>query len=716
MLCIAGQELHVTRSDYYSCVINGREFSGRQFMGEDKPLVGNGGQSGLWPEFDHLAAYSNNDNRVNGNTVRLDPGTLVKRCIYGCYFNGGFNRVVRERLVERPINVSGNRVIATQAKLSHEVFGCYVEFEPCKDWREEVCVHGNIVISSGCQHTTYGDREEYSIDMRGGFIEAIATANYEYKNAVCANCNRVEIINNRGKINAYGGYVKIRHVATSRNHRCNFSTVQASSNTVIIDGGEYVGNISKGIYGGYVEIGLEGYTRHTCITSPIRATNNTVIIKGNPDLSGVTIWGGYTGDGSGPYLPDTDSFTGNKLNIEGRIRGRLRGVTEFEEYNFSKVEANAPAVLSVRCALDLSRSKVGVRVEGEAKEGDRVNLIESQGEVSQANRINIYRNGLVEYEYSRVEETNLLGLIIRGIRATEQAQGINQAASAGVVVVGQGLGFIADRGIEEAVGAVKGKEGVEVFGAIEGERNKYKNVTDVKIEGMKGVGGIAKGFKGGEVVGGIYVEHGKGDYKIEEVEGIGEVRYTGVGGLIRKVIGEKWYIDGSVNLGQYGVEYKKEIIGIEVEDIGYDSEGMYEGIHVGCGYDMDVSKDVKIGLTGKMLVTRQEGKKIELKNGVPIEIEGVVVGKVRGGVKGEYRYSEKILPYVGIGYEYGVFGEGKGRVEGIELKGIELKGGTGIGEIGVESRIGGVRIELRGSGYIGKREGVEGALKFGYAI
>jgi hypothetical protein len=618
-----------------------------------------------------------------------------------------------------PINISGNRVIATQARLPNHIYGCYVNFDPGKDWKEEVCVHNNVVISSVCSSHDTSDDVGNRIHLYGGAIDVETIYKEEYKNGVYANCNRVEIVNSRSRyLEAYGGYVKICHEGASLYHRFNFSSVETSSNTVIIDGGEFWRHSL--VCGGYIVVEFKNYGRQTCLSCPMRATNNTVTIKGSPDLRSARIYGGRIENSAisrDVYLFDVDSFSGNKLNIESRIRGTVEWVKNFEEYNFSKVEVNAPVVLSLEKGVDLSRSKVGVKVEGEAREGDRLNLIESQEPISPVGVIKVIgRGGLIEYESERSENPRELALMIRGLRATPQAQGINRAVSAGMVVVGQGIGFIADRGIEEAVRAVKGKEEVEVFGAVEADRSKYKNVTDVKIEAMKAAGGIAKSYKEGEVVAGLYVEHGKGDYKIEEVESEGDVRYTGVGGLVRKWIGEKRYIEGSVNVGGYGIEYKNEIRGKEEEDLGYDYKGMYEGVHIGCGYEIEASRGIEIGITGKMLVTRQEGKQIKLNNGEPIEIEGVTVGKVGGGLKMKSKCSEKILPYVGIGYEYGIFGEGKGKVEGISLKEIDLKGGTGIGEIGIESRIGELRIELRGRGNIGKREAIEGLLKVGYTI
>jgi hypothetical protein len=448
------------------------------------------------------------------------------------------------------------------------------------------------------------------------------------------------------------------------------------SNRVNIDGGKIRGDV----FGGRSYRG--------------KAVNNVVIIEGGPKFGPSTvIYGGHSG------TEGQDVLRGNRLEIGSR-KVRVKegeGVKNFKVCNFNNVGVNEPPVL---------------RVEGKTREGDRVNVIESRGEVSQAERINLFRDGLVEYDYMRLENPQVLTMIIKGETATEQAQVINKAA--GVVVVGQGKGFITEKGIEEAVRAAKGKEGIEVFGVVEGESSKYKKDTEVKIEGVKVVGGVAKRVNEGEVVIGGYVEHGKGDYKIEEEEGVGNVRYAGIGGLLKKGVGERGYIQGSVSLGGYGIEYENEMNG--TEDIGYDYKVMYERIHIGSGYKVEASERINVEMGGKIMVTGQERKELRLRNGKPIKIQGVVMRKVKGELKMEWKCGEKILPYVGMGYEYGVLGEVKGKVEGVQIKELDLKGGEGIGEIGIEAMMGRVNINIKGRGYVGIREGIEGMLKVKYAI
>jgi hypothetical protein len=143
---------------------------------------------------------------------------------------------------------------------------------------------------------------------------------------------------------------------------------------------------------------------------------------------------------------------------------------------------------------------------------------------------------------------------------------------------------------------------------------------------------------------------------------------------------------------------------------------MYVGGHIGCGYKREVSSVIDVNVGCKLLMMKQEGKEVKLSNGIPVEFEEATSGKIKGIAKAGYKCSEKVVQYIGIGYEYELLGSAKGKVEGVELKEVDIKGGSGIGEIGVGGVVGNINIDLRGTGSIGKKEGVELMLKVGYAI
>jgi hypothetical protein len=512
--------------------------------------------------------------------------------------------------------------------------------------------------------------------------------------------NRVRIIGGRVEEEVYGG-------------RC----LQRGRVEGSVYGGDIRGNASEKIgkvEGNKVEI-ISGEIKRNVYGGSGPGGRNVVELKGSPKFGKETMISGGGGEG-------------NTLNIETREQVVVYGIRDFENYNFNRVRVNEPARIKVVGAtnnyvmgiwrVDLEKVKVVGRVEGEGKEGEIVNLIEAEDGVTQAKSIELYKGGgLVKLSHERVGNPKELSLEIKGKEATPQAQKLNEVGATGMIIVGEGLGFLSEKGIEEAVGAVKGKTGAELFVGVGGESSKYKSGIEMRIEGVRAVGGIAKSMKEREVVIGGYVEHGKGDYKVEEVEGKGMSSYVGVGGLGRVKIGEGLYIDMSMGVGRQGVEFESKGLNVLAkEDIGYEYRSMYVGGHVGCGYKREVGEKVNIEVGGKVLLMRQEGKKVEMTNGAPVEIEGATSGKIKGLVRAGYKSKEGVEPYVGVGYEYELMGRGKGKVEGVELKEVDIKGGIGIGEVGVSGEVGDINIKISGRGYIGEREGVEGMVKVGYSI
>jgi hypothetical protein len=633
-------------------------------------------------------AYGGKSNKriAQGNILEMKGGRIFKDA-YGGY---GEANAINNRLTITNGDIvgeayggranteiaEGNILEMTGGTISNNAFGGYGEANAINN--RLTITNGDIVGGAYGGKSNKGVALENKLEMTGGTI--IKDAYGGYGDGTAIN-NILNISRGTIKGNVIGGRGKL----------------DANNNKVIINGGEFWANV----YGGISENGV--------------AIFNSIEIRRDPKFSSNTvIYGGYsTRDGA-------EVFTGNTLNLETEGPVVLKGIKNFESYNFGKVIVNAPAVLKVATDVNLTRSKVVGKVEGEVKEGDRVNLIEAEDGVTEAKSIEMYKgSGLVKLIHERVGNEKELSLKIKGQEVTLQAQKINEVGATGMILVGQGLGFLSERGIEEAVGSVKGKRGrgVEVFVGVGGESSKYKSGMEMNIEGIRAVGGVAKSMEEGKVVVGGYVEHGKGNYKVEEVEGKGMTSYVGVGGLGRVMVGEEVYIDMSMGVGRQGIEFDGNRLNVLTkENIGYEYRSMYVGGHIGCGYKREVGEKVNIEMVGKVLMVRQEGKEVKLTNGVPVEIEGATSGKIKGLAKANYKCKEKVVPYVGVGYEYEFLGKSKGKVEGVELKEIDLKGGSGIGEIGVSSVMGDINIKLSGRGYIGVREGVEGMLKVGYSI
>ena len=79
-----------------------------------------------------------------------------------------------------------------------------------------------------------------------------------------------------------------------------------------------------------------------------------------------------------------------------------------------------------------------------------------------------------------------------------------------------------------------------------------------------------------------------------------------------------------------------------------------------------------------------------------------------------YGLNEHVKPYAGAAFEYEFAGDAKGTTNGLDINTPSLKGGTGVGELGLmftPSKDLPLSIDLGIQGYVGKREGVTGSLQ-----
>ncbi|MCL2075578.1 MAG: hypothetical protein FWH15_10115, partial [Betaproteobacteria bacterium] len=76
--------------------------------------------------------------------------------------------------------------------------------------------------------------------------------------------------------------------------------------------------------------------------------------------------------------------------------------------------------------------------------------------------------------------------------------------------------------------------------------------------------------------------------------------------------------------------------------------------------------------------------------------------------------SDYVSPYVGAYYDYEFGGKVKATANGESIAAPSLKGGTGVGELGLSfapSRSTPLSIDLGVQGYTGRRQGVTGSLQ-----
>jgi outer membrane autotransporter protein len=143
----------------------------------------------------------------------------------------------------------------------------------------------------------------------------------------------------------------------------------------------------------------------------------------------------------------------------------------------------------------------------------------------------------------------------------------------------------------------------------------------------------------------------------------------------------------------------------------YNAASAYYSLHAGTGYIWDITEKASLDLHGKYFWTRQEGKDLTLSTRDPLSFDDADSSRLRLGGRFAFAASECLSPYVGAAWEYEFDGKARANTYGYAVDAPSLKGGTGVGELGVAYRRNAFTADLGVQGYVGKREGVTGSLR-----
>ena len=102
-----------------------------------------------------------------------------------------------------------------------------------------------------------------------------------------------------------------------------------------------------------------------------------------------------------------------------------------------------------------------------------------------------------------------------------------------------------------------------------------------------------------------------------------------------------------------------------------------------------------------------------LSTGEEVDFEDIDSSRLRFGTRLDYRVNEYITPYIGVAWEHEFDGESSATTNNLPILEPDLRGDTGIGEIGLTitpSENIPLTVDLGLTGYVGTREGISGSL------
>ncbi len=637
----------------------------------------------------------------NDNTLTIRSGGRANNSAYGGYLSyimGSHNST----------NIDSNTAtVEAGGSVGNNFYGGWASVG---DTAYNLTVSGNSAIVAG----------QVTNNVGGGGIDA-NNNNVNEKGEAIVDNNTVTI----RKDAVIGGNVFGAMVDTYDNAGNKAST---SGNKVFIEGG----TISGDVYGAAL---------NTVNANNFSANENTVTISGTPSMAGSTLYGASINGGS-------DHGTGNKLVL--KTTGlTVTGVRDFQIIDFIlPTDAVRDAtVLKVTGSAALDGVEINMGMAGSSptlKVNDTITLIDAStaSDVSGADSVGPGA-GLVGIDTVFGFDTEYLDgklvakiTTINGVgggdtdldlKVRTQLQSVAESRMSGLGILAMGADMVEGQAIPQIRALGTQAAGLTPFAVMGASTMRYNSGSHVDVDGFTLAAGMgwnsSRGASGcGNLLLGAFFEAGWGNYDSHNsfssaptIRGEGDTSFYGGGILARYDTGFGLYAEGSFRVGEVQSDYSSnDFVGFQGSYVDYDATALYYGAHVGAGYTFNLSERSGLDVYAKYNWTRQGNDTARIQ-GSHFNFKKMDSHRVRMGARYIHTFrtsgGAQLSPYAGAAFEYEFDSKSKVAVNGVDLKSPSVKGGTGIGEVGVsyrpsaESRL---SMDLGVQGYVGKREGVRG--------
>ena len=138
---------------------------------------------------------------------------------------------------------------------------------------------------------------------------------------------------------------------------------------------------------------------------------------------------------------------------------------------------------------------------------------------------------------------------------------------------------------------------------------------------------------------------------------------------------------------------------------------------MGAGYQFVINPNNKFDLSLKYLWSNVESNDVKVA-GDQIHFDSLDSHRLRLNGENSYQLNKNISLLTGVGFEYELDGKASATTYGIfDIDAPSVKGTTGLGTLGLSytpTANNNLSIDLKGTGYVGQREGVSGQIQFEY--
>ncbi len=476
--------------------------------------------------------------------------------------------------------------------------------------------------------------------------------------------------------------------------------------------------------------------------SEASANHNTISISGAPDMAGVSLYGGLVSlDYPGTPYADAD-YSGNRLEMKSP------GLTIANMYNFGIIDFHLPEdqkagttpLLNVTGTADVTGNVVNIHVADTTPRlqlGDELVLIDAGtltgGDSAMAGTCEQGLATSVLFDFVNDRANQLVARVTAlEVGRNEKLKSLSESRMGGLGMLTIGADMLEGHAMPQLRAMAPSVAGLTPFAVMGGSTMRYKSGSHVDVDGFNLVTGLGWNSSRNAVgcqnlLLGAFFEAGWGSYDSHNsfatgsVKGEGDSNYYGGGIMARYDTSFGLYAEGSFRIGEVDTDYKSNDFD-NVARVDFDTTSTYYGAHVGLGYLWKITEAAGLDVYSKYHWTRQDSDSVNIE-GDRFHFDKMDSHRLRLGTRYSYCLmaagGSQFTPYVGAAYEHEFDSKSGASVAGVRLGEPDVKGVSGIGELGVsykpsaESRF---SADLGVQGYVGKREGVRGTFMMGVSF
>lgn len=583
-----------------------------------------------------------------------------------------------------------------------------------------------------------------------------------------------DIISGSAKLNINIGDIKggqalinnilVNSSTTDASLDLNLENYQASASNNKIDlkgssavsGNVYTGYIDFNINHGSVENanGTEGEINTSFVGTEAFAKNNVINIEGSHKFtnSDSTIYGGYLNYNKDKgYLPESyDIFTGNTLNYSNSEAIKIKEIGNFQTYNFSlnpelantgiaMIQANnillgaTPDNISDGSTTASDINVIGIQAGRTLFGGDKIIMLKATdslvglGESDDVDGVSqpsttVAQQGIslkydvkTDVDYANKEVTATI--LNNQPTVNPQLKPLLEGNLSGLMLLTRGADQL--EGLDD-----QHKRGLYPFVIASGQHSRYNSGSNIKSD--SGLFTVGFSVYDDKTTWGMFIENGWDSYKTHnsfnhaaDVNGKGHNRFNGYGVFANYQFDNNWYLDGTLRAGRLKTAFEtSDLRNLATGEIAsYDIKGNYYGAILKGGRDWAWNDRNTVDLSAKYSWVGTESHNLTVA-GDPIHFDALNSHRILLNAENNYQFNPELSFISGLGYEQELAGKAKGTTYGIyDIDEASVKGGTGIITAGLHyepSQYKRLSIDLKGSGYFGKREGGSALLKVDY--